>query len=99
MMSVVFWEFDRSGRVPVPITEVAEDLGVDPWDIHRLFEKWREAECPESYRMKVEEKRWLRVFVIRDDVRGWVSLVRPWGRGWRNLSNRHWFFTLEVAVG
>lgn len=98
MMAVVFWKFGEGGRVPASITEVAGDLGVDPWDIHQLFGRWRDEGCPGEYRLKLEEKRWLRLFVIRDDVRGWVSLVRPWGNYWRTLPSRTWVFTLEVAV-
>jgi len=98
MMSVVFWKFGRNGSIPAQINDVATGLEVDPWDIHRLFGRWKEEGCPEEYRLKLEEKRYLRLFVVEDDVIGWVSLVRPWGRYWRTLSSRNWFFTLEVAV-
>jgi len=98
MMSVVFWEYHDGRLHPTPITDVAQHLGVDVSDLHNLFRGWKAAEWPETYRLKLSEKRYLEVFRTEGDALGWVRLVRPGGRYRRTLSTRSWLFTLEVAV-
>lgn len=98
MPAVIFWNYYDGRPQAVPLFRAAEELDVDLWSLHELFKGWTEAGCPPIHRLKLEEKRYLELFMVEGDLRGWVHLVRPWGKCWRRLPGRGRYFTLEVSV-
>jgi len=96
--AIIFWSWGPDDReYPVKITDVAEGLTVCPEQIRQVFRKWREEGKPKITRMEIEPKKWLEIYMY-EDIAGWLSLGRPWGKGWRNLNQGYMNFTLEVSA-
>jgi len=97
MFYPMFWSFTGVQR-PISVTDVAKKLNIDPGIIHAIFKEWAKAGNPNIYRMELEPKKWLQIFIIENDYVGWLEFVRPWGKSWRRLPTKSQFFTLEVSV-
>lgn len=110
--TINFYEFDMVERrwnkelgdyrfYPVPIKRVAMNFGILKSDIFQAFEQWQENEYPQTYRHKIEEKKYLEIW-FKPDVLvqdGTISLVRTWGKGWRSLKPYiSMGFTLEFLL-